>query len=109
MDERHDIEGAPATNGSASANGSSPVPVLAATEARPLERQQASAFPAPVVVAATGGALVAAVGYVLLRVLRRPARPRPAVRLGRGRGRRRGALEVTGSRSFLVDVHMLKR
>ena len=108
MDERHDIEGTAATNGSASANGSSAVPVLAATEARPLERPQPSALSAPVV-AATGGALVAAVGYVLLRVLRRPARSRAAVRLGRGRGRRRGALEVTGSRSFLVDVHMLKR
>jgi hypothetical protein len=109
MDERPDIEGAAATNGSASANGASPLPVLAATEARPLERSQASTLPAPVVIAATGGALVAAVGYVLLRVLRRPARQRTTVRLGRGRGRRRGALEVTGSRSFLVDVHMLKR
>jgi hypothetical protein len=108
MDERHDIEETAATNGSAGTNGSAPVPVLAATEARPLERRQGSALPAPVL-AATGGALVAAVGYMLLRVLRRPARGRAAVRVGRGRGRRRGALEVTGSRSFLVDVHMLKR
>jgi hypothetical protein len=106
MEEHHDIEGTAATNGSP--NGSSAVPVLAAAEARPLERPQASALPAPVV-AATGGALVAAVGYVLLRVLRRPARRGSAVRIGKGRGRRRGALEVTGSRSFLVDVHMLKR
>jgi hypothetical protein len=109
MDERHDIEGTPATNGAASVNGSSALPVLAATEARPLERVHSSALPAPVVVAATGGALVAAVGYMLLRVLRRPAGQRAAVRLRRGPGRRRGALEVTGSRSFLVDVHMLKR
>jgi hypothetical protein len=108
MDDRHDIEGTAAANGSGSSNGSAPVPVLAATEARPLERRQGSALPAPVV-AATGGALVAAVGYMLLRVLRRPVRRRAAVRVGRGRGRRRGALEVTGSRSFLVDVHMLKR
>jgi hypothetical protein len=108
MDERHDIEGTAAANGSASTNGSAPVPVLAATEARPLERRQGPALPAPVV-AATGGALVAAVGYMLLRVLRRPVRRSAAVRVGRSRGRRRGALEVTGSRSFLVDVHMLKR
>jgi hypothetical protein len=108
MDERPDIEGTPATNGSAGPNGSAPVPVLEATEARPVERRQGSALPAPVV-AATGGALVAAVGYVLLRILRRPVSRRAAVRVGRGRGRRRGALEVTGSRSFLVDVHMLKR
>jgi hypothetical protein len=105
MEERHDIDGAAGTNGSASANGSSS-PVLAGTEARPLERAHLVGLPAPVV-AATGGALVAAIGYVLLRVLRRPTRRRPLVRLGRGRGR--GALEVTGSRSFLVDVHMLKR
>jgi hypothetical protein len=107
MEEPQDIEGTAAANGSPSTNGS-PVPVLAASEARPLERRQGSALPAPVV-AATGGALVAAVGYVLLRILRRPVRRRAAVRVGRGRGRRRGALEVTGSRSFLVDVHMLKR
>jgi hypothetical protein len=107
MDEHHDIEGTAATNGSP--NGSSAAPVLAASEARPVARPQSSALPAPVV-AATGGALVAAVGYVLLRVLRRPARRRSALRIGKGRGgRRRGALEVTGSRSFLVDVHMLKR
>ena len=106
MDERHDIEGTAATNGSAEVNGSM-APVLAATEARPLERVQSAGLPAPVV-AATGGALVAAVGYVLLRVLRRPARSRGnGIRLGRGR--RRGAFEVTGSRSFLVDVHMLKK
>ena len=105
MDERHDIEGTAAANGSPPANGSV-APVLAATEARPLERAQTPALPAPVI-AATGGALVAAVGYILLRVLRRPARQRGSVRLGRGR--RRGAFEVTGSRSFLVDVHMLKK
>jgi hypothetical protein len=106
MDERHDIEGTAATNGSAEANGSVS-PVLAATEARPLERTQSPGLPAPVV-AATGGALVAAVGYLLLRVLHRPARRRgSSIRLGRGR--RRGAFEVTGSRSFLVDVHMLKK
>jgi hypothetical protein len=107
MDERNDMEGV-AANGSAGANGASAAPVLAGTEARPLQRVQAPAVPAPVI-AATGGALVAAAGYILLRILRRPARGRTAVRVGRGRGRRGGVLEVTGSRSFLVDVHMLKR
>jgi hypothetical protein len=105
MHERDNIEAAAASNGS---NGASAAPVLAGTEARPLERTQGQALPAPVI-AATGGALVAAVGYILLRALRRPARTRPAVRLRRGLGRKRGVLEVTGSRSFLVDVHMLKR
>lgn len=81
-------------------------PVLAASEARVIEPAEQPALPAPVV-AAAGGAVVGAVAYMLLRIIRRPARRRAALRLGRGRRGR--ALEVTGSRSFLVDVHMLKR
>jgi hypothetical protein len=94
----------------ASSNGSagSGAPVLAATEARPIERAPVSQLPVPVV-AATGGVIVAAATYLLLRIIRRPARGAASVRIGRGRGRRRGTLEITGSRSFLVDVHMLKR
>jgi hypothetical protein len=105
MDERQEIDGRPAANGAAG-HGASMSPVLAGTEARVLEPARQSQLPVPVV-AAAGGAVVGAVAYALLRVLRRPAR-RGAVRIGRRRGRRR-ALEVTGSRSFLVDVHMLKR
>ena len=82
-------------------------PVLAGSEARVIEPVQESPLPAPVV-AAAGGAVVGAVAYVLLRVLRRPARSRGTLRLGRGRRGRR-AIEITGSRSFLVDVHVLKR
>jgi peptidoglycan/LPS O-acetylase OafA/YrhL len=82
-------------------------PVLAASEARVIEPARQAALPAPVV-AAAGGAIVGAVAYVLLRVLRRPARRRGQLRIGTRRGRR-GGLEITGSRSFLVDVHMLKR
>lgn len=81
-------------------------PVLAASEARVVEQAQQAPLPTPVV-AAAGGAVVGALTFMLLRVLRRPTRRRAAVRIGRGR-RGRG-LEVTGSRSFLVDVHMLKR
>lgn len=81
-------------------------PVLPASEARAIEPAQQPQLPAPVV-AAAGGAVVGAVAFVLLRVLRRPARRRAALRIGKGR-RGRG-LEITGSRSFLVDVHMLKR
>jgi hypothetical protein len=80
------------------------LPVLAGTEARPIERAQRSALPIPAR-AATGG-LVLAATYLLVRLLRRPAR-RPAIRMGRRRGRRN--LEIAGSRSFLVDVHVLKR
>lgn len=89
----------------ASTNGAS-APVLAGTEAKAIERPAAAALPVPVV-AATGGVIAAAATYLLYRVLRRPVRRGARVRLGRGR--RRGTLEVAGSRSFLVDVHMLKR
>jgi hypothetical protein len=90
-----------------SQNGSM-TPVLAGTEARAIEPVAPSALPAPVV-AAAGGAVVGAVAFLLLRVLRRPVRRRAAVRVGRRRFGRRGGLEITGSRSFLVDVHMIKR
>jgi hypothetical protein len=57
------------------------------------------------VAAATGGFLLGIATFVLVRVLRRP---RPAsVRLGRGRGRGK-KVDVAGSRSFLVDIHLLK-
>jgi hypothetical protein len=95
------------THDQSSSNGSSSQ-VLTATEARPIERAPSPQLPVPVV-AATGGVAVAAATWLLFRVLRRPARRAAPLRLKRGRGRRRGALEVTGSRSFLVDVHMLKR
>jgi len=104
MDERDDIDGTPATNGSQSGSLS---PVLAGTEARAIEPAKQSPVPAPVV-AAAGGAVAGAAAYVLLRVLRRPVRRRGAVRVGKRWGRGR-SLEIAGSRSFLVDVHMLKR
>jgi hypothetical protein len=101
MEDHRDIEETAATNGS---HNGSMAPVLA-SEARVVEpvRQQAL-VPAPVV-AAAGGAVVGAAAFVLLRVLRRV--PKRAVM--RIRGRRRGGFEITSSRSFLVDVHMLKR
>jgi hypothetical protein len=103
MEERPDIEDTAATNGH---NGSM-APVLAGSEARAIEPAAPPALPAPVV-AAAGGAVVGALAFALLRVLRRPARRQASLRIGRRR-LRRGSLEVTGSRSFLVDVHMLKR
>lgn len=82
-------------------------PVLAASEARAIEPAAQPQLPAPVI-AAAGGAVVGALAYVLLRIIRRPAHRAANVRIGKRRGRR-GGLEITGSRSFLVDVHMLKR
>lgn len=84
------------------------LPVLA-TGARPIERLvNESPLPAPAM-AATGGFLAGVATLILVRVLRRSAqRPRRGVGIRRSkRGDR--ALEIAGSRSFLVDVHILKR
>jgi hypothetical protein len=80
-----------------------PLPVLA--EPRPIERARPVSLPAAVV-AATGGFLLGVACFLLVRVLRRPRVAR-SLRLGGGRGRSRRT-EVAASRSFLVDVHLLK-
>ena len=80
-----------------------PLPVLA--EARPIERPAPVSLPAAIA-AATGGFLLGVAAFVLVRVLRRP---RPArVRVGKGVSRRGQRLDVTATRSFLVDVHLLR-
>ncbi len=70
---------------------------------RTLAPPRESALPAPLA-AAAGGFLAGLATWVLVRALR----PR-----GRGlalrRSRRERTLAITGSRSFLVDVHLLKR
>jgi hypothetical protein len=83
---------------------SRPLPVLA--EAQVLDRPQPVALPAAVV-AATGGFLLGVATFVLVRVLRRP-RARRRMAAGRRRDRRGQRVEVTATRSFLVDVHLLK-
>jgi hypothetical protein len=80
-----------------------PLPVLA--EPRPVERPRAVALPAAVA-AATGGFLLGVATFVLVKILRRP-RGVTTLRLGRGRGRGK-RVEVAASRSFLVDIHLLK-
>jgi hypothetical protein len=88
------------------------LPVLA--QVRPVEPAEGAGViepirpvPLPVAVAvATGGFLLGVATFVLVRVLRRP---RTARRLRGSRLAKRGrGLEVAGSRSFLVDVHLLK-
>ena len=81
-----------------------PLPVLA--EARPVERRVEVSLPAAVA-AATGGFLLGVATFILVRVLRRP---KPvALRLGGGGRRGRGKkVDVAGTRSFLVDIHLLK-
>ena len=76
------------------------LPVLA--EARPIERRPPVSLPAAVA-AATGGFLLGVVTFLAVRVLRRPKAP--TLRLG---GRRGKKVNIAGSRSFLVDIHLLK-
>jgi hypothetical protein len=78
-----------------------PLPVLA--EPRAIDRPREVSLPAAVA-AATGGFLLGVATFVLVKILRRP---RPA-RLRLGTGRRGKRVDVAASRSFLVDVHLLK-
>lgn len=86
------------------------LPVLAeVSEVRPVEPQPSrtlvqriATLPAPVL-AATGGFLAGVAAFVLFR-LRHPRSRK--VRVGGGRGKK---LEIAESRSFLVDIHLLKR
>jgi hypothetical protein len=78
-----------------------PLPVLA--EPRPIERRREASLPAAVA-AATGGFLLGVATFVLVKVLRRPK----PTRLRLGGGRRGKRVDVAASRSFLVDVHLLK-
>jgi hypothetical protein len=77
-----------------------PLPVP--REPRELERPSEAVLLAPVA-AATGGVVAGLATMMIVRGLRH--RPR-RVRAG---GRRGKALEVTATKSFLVDVHVLKR
>ena len=94
------------SNGSEPAQGEV-LPAVSPSEPSPLDRVMDAPLPAPAV-AATGGFLAGVATLVLVRLLRRSAaRPRRGVSLRRRKGDR--SLEIAGSRSFLVDVHMLKR
>src|SRR3954471_22628404 len=83
-----------------------PRPLLVLAEARVLDRPQPVSMPAAVV-AATGGFLVGVATFVLIKVLRRPFTGRRMA--SRRRKSRRGeSVEVAATRSFLVDIHLLK-
>lgn len=85
-----------------------PVPAGEATVeggvARPLARLAAVGVP----VAAASGFVAGVITFVLARVLRRRSAQR-AVGRALGRSRRRNGIDVAASRSFLVDIHLLRR
>jgi len=84
------------------------LPVLAeVSEVRPVEQppmtlaQRIVSLPAPVL-AATGGFLAGVATFVLFRL----RLSRRKVKIGSRRGKK---IEIAESRSFLVDIHLLKR
>jgi hypothetical protein len=84
------------------------LPVLSeVNEVRPVEAppmtlaQRVVSLPAPLL-AATGGFLAGVATFVLFRM--RPSRRK--LRIGKRRGKK---IEIAESRSFLVDIHLLKR
>ncbi len=80
-----------------------PLPVLA--EPRPVQRAAVVTVPAAIA-AATGGFLLGVATFVLVRILRRP---RAGVRMSKSARTRGGKkVDVAATRSFLVDVHLLK-
>ena len=80
---------------------------LRAEDSLALERPRAAGLPAALA-AATGGFVLGVATFVLLRVLRRPVAARSLARRRRRMIGRR-ATEVASTRSFLIDVHVLKR
>ena len=81
------------------------LPVLA-SEARPIETLPSGALSTPAA-AAAGGFLAGIATFVLVRAMR--ARPGRFRLRRRRRGGMERALEIAASRSFLVDVHVIKR
>jgi hypothetical protein len=64
----------------------------------------------PATVAAAGGGFALGVAaFMLLRVLRRPDAARSMARRKRRLVAKRQGVDIAASRSFLVDVHLLKR
>jgi hypothetical protein len=86
-----------------------PLPAIA--EARPSTAPVlAPRATLPATVAAAGGGFVLGVtAFMLLRVLRRPSAARSVARRRRRLIARQRGVDIASSRSFLVDVHLLKR
>ena len=82
----------PAPAGASSEMGQLPPPGLPATMA-----------------AATGGFVLGVAAFMLMKLLRRPAAARSLTRRRRRLIARRRGVDVAETRSFLIDVHLLKR
>jgi hypothetical protein len=99
--ESHDIPQLPDSSAGAEER---PLPVLA--EATVIEHREGPSLPATIA-AATGGFLLGVAAFLAVRVLRRP---RGAARRAgvRRRDRRGEGIDIAATRSFLVDIHLLR-
>lgn len=84
-----------------------PLPLPARHRSAEIERPFAISVPATVI-AASGGFVLGVAAFVLTRILRRPSAGRSLSRRRRRLAARRG-VDIESTRSFLVDVHLLKR
>ncbi len=87
-------------------------------EARPLPSRAGAStelgqLPPPglpaTVAAATGGFVLGVIAFMLMKLLRRPAAARSLTRRRRRLIAGRRGSDVIDTRSFLIDVHVLKR
>ena len=85
-----------------------PLPVLAEGGPAALEGSLPVSLPATVV-AAAGGFMCGIAAFVAVRLLRRPSAGRSLARRRRRLLARRRGVDIESTRSFLVDVHLLKR
>lgn len=85
-----------------------PLPVLADGAHSGLDGLRPVSLPATVV-AATGGFLCGVAAFLAVRLLRRPSAARSLSRRRRRLLARRRGVDIESTRSFLVDVHLLKR
>jgi hypothetical protein len=85
-------------------------PLPAAWDAQPGELAEPTPASLPAALAAaTGGFVLGVVAFMLLKFLRQPAAARSMSRRRRKMIAKRRGAEVVDTRSFLVDVHLLKR
>jgi hypothetical protein len=85
-----------------------PLPVVADGQPATAIATRRASLPATVA-AAGGGFVLGVAAFMVLRVLRRPGAASSLARRRRRLIARRRGVDIASSRSFLVDVHLLKR
>jgi ABC-type Fe3+-siderophore transport system permease subunit len=85
-----------------------PLPVVADSQPSSAIVTHQVSLPATVA-AAGGGFMLGVAAFMLMRILRRPTAARSVARRRKRMLAKRQGVDIAASRSFLVDVHLLKR